>query len=126
MTSRGLKRLDPQGADKTESLLLALAAEQRTGARRFARLERDALAAAPRRRLPRSPIGGGVSDFPLLLAALVALTASAASLAHALVSSIRRRRRDLAILKAPGVRGATTCARRSPGKRQPSRRPESS
>jgi hypothetical protein len=44
---------------------------------------------------------GRVQNLPLLLAALVALMA-AATLAHVLVSSIRRRRRDLAILKTLG------------------------
>ena len=44
---------------------------------------------------------GRVSGFPYLLAALIA-AAAAAVLAHALVTSIRRRRRDLAILKTLG------------------------
>ena len=53
---------------------------------------------------------GQVQNLPLLLAGLVGLLA-AATLAHTLVTSIRRRRRDLAILKMLGfvprqVRGA--------------------
>jgi predicted lysophospholipase L1 biosynthesis ABC-type transport system permease subunit len=44
---------------------------------------------------------GRVQNFPVYLAALVALMA-AATLAHVLVTSIRRRRRDLAILKTMG------------------------
>ena len=44
---------------------------------------------------------GNVQNLPLLLAGLVALLA-AATLAHTLVTSIRRRRRDLAILKMLG------------------------
>ena len=44
---------------------------------------------------------GRVSGFPYLLAALIA-AAAAALLAHALATSIRRRRRDLAILKTLG------------------------
>jgi ABC-type lipoprotein release transport system permease subunit len=44
---------------------------------------------------------GRVQNFPLFLALLVALMA-AATLAHVLVTSIRRRRRDLAILKTLG------------------------
>jgi ABC-type antimicrobial peptide transport system permease subunit len=44
---------------------------------------------------------GQVQNLPLLLAGLVALLA-AATLAHTLVTSIRRRRRDLAILKMLG------------------------
>jgi putative ABC transport system permease protein len=51
---------------------------------------------------------GRVQNFPLYLAALVALMA-AATLAHVLVTSIRRRRRDLAILKTIGFqRGQVT------------------
>jgi ABC-type lipoprotein release transport system permease subunit len=45
---------------------------------------------------------GRVQNFPLYLAVLVALMA-AATLAHVLVTSIRRRRRDLAILKTLGL-----------------------
>src|SRR5207247_643879 len=44
---------------------------------------------------------GRVQNFPVYLATLVALMA-AATLAHVLVTSIRRRRRDLAILKTLG------------------------
>ncbi|MGZ4207501.1 MAG: FtsX-like permease family protein, partial [Actinomycetota bacterium] len=44
---------------------------------------------------------GQVQNLPLLLAGLVALLA-AATLAHTLVTSVRRRRRDLAILKMLG------------------------
>ena len=44
---------------------------------------------------------GRVSGFPYVLAGLIA-AAAAALLAHALVTSIRRRRRDLAILKTLG------------------------
>ena len=44
---------------------------------------------------------GRVQNFPLYLGLLIALMA-AATLAHVLVSSIRRRRRDLAILKTIG------------------------
>jgi ABC-type lipoprotein release transport system permease subunit len=51
---------------------------------------------------------GRVQNLPLLLSALVALMA-AATLAHVLVTSIRRRRRDLAILKTLGFeRGQLT------------------
>jgi hypothetical protein len=51
---------------------------------------------------------GRVQNFPLYLALLVALMA-AATLAHVLVTSIRRRRRDLAILKTIGFqRGQLT------------------
>ena len=53
---------------------------------------------------------GGIQGLPTLLAALLALTAAAA-LAHALVTSVRRRRRELAILKTLGfVRGQILAA----------------
>lgn len=66
----------------------------------LARLEREAAAAVPSR---PAEVGnwGRVSGFPHVLAALIA-AAAAAVLAHALVTSIRRRRRDLAILKTLG------------------------
>ena len=72
----------------------------RTGQATLARLERDASAAVPTR---PAEVGnwGRVSAFPYVLAALIA-AAAAAILAHALVTSIRRRRRDLAILKTLG------------------------
>ena len=44
---------------------------------------------------------GGVRSLPLLIAGLFAI-AAAAALAHALLTSIRRRRRDLAVLKTLG------------------------
>jgi ABC-type lipoprotein release transport system permease subunit len=44
---------------------------------------------------------GGIESLPALLSALLATTAAAA-LAHALVTSVRRRRRELAILKTLG------------------------
>jgi hypothetical protein len=51
-----------------------------------------------------------VKRFPLLLAALLAL-AAVATIAHTLVTSIRRRRRDLAILKTLGfVRGQVSAS----------------
>jgi ABC-type lipoprotein release transport system permease subunit len=44
---------------------------------------------------------GRVENLPVLMAALVA-TGAAAMLVHVLVTSVRRRRRDLAVLKALG------------------------
>jgi ABC-type lipoprotein release transport system permease subunit len=63
---------------------------------------------------PRPPIDvenlGRVGDLPWVLAGLLALLAASA-LAHLLVTSIRRRRRDLAILKALGfTRGQVSAA----------------
>jgi hypothetical protein len=57
--------------------------------------------------LPSSTVRnlGGIGNVPLVLAGIVALMA-AATLAHTLITSIRRRRLDLAILKTLGfVRG---------------------
>jgi ABC-type lipoprotein release transport system permease subunit len=72
---------------------------------------RDALAAIKRRQptlfpLPQLTSGQlknlqGISNVPLLLAGIVALMA-AVTLAHTLITSIRRRRLDLAILKTLG------------------------
>ena len=64
------------------------------------RLTRDVAAAVPRRPVD---VGnwGRVSGFPYLLTALIAV-AVAAILGHALVTSIRRRGRDLAVLKTLG------------------------
>jgi ABC-type lipoprotein release transport system permease subunit len=64
--------------------------------------------------LPRPPIDvenlGRVGDLPQVLAGLLAVLAASA-LGHLLVTSIRRRRRDLAILKALGfVRGQVSAA----------------
>ena len=97
MTFHGLERLDP--GEQRNILLVALAA----GADRestLARLERDVVAAQPER---PADVGnwGRVSGLPHVLAALIAV-AAAAMLAHALVTSIRRRRRDLAIFKTLG------------------------
>jgi ABC-type lipoprotein release transport system permease subunit len=65
-------------------------------------------------RLPRPPIEvenlGRVGNLPQVLAGLLALLAASA-LAHLLVTSIRRRRRDLAILKTLGfARGQVSAA----------------
>ncbi len=91
------------------------------------RLTPEASAAAVSKRLNRElePLGGSIADLrdtpdlsnlkriqslPLLLAGLLAL-AGAATLMHTLVSSIRRRRRDLAILKTLGfLRGQISAA----------------
>jgi ABC-type lipoprotein release transport system permease subunit len=64
--------------------------------------------------LPRPPSNvenlGRVGGLPNVLAGLLALLAAAA-LAHLLVTSVRRRRRDLAILKSLGfVRGQVSAA----------------
>jgi ABC-type lipoprotein release transport system permease subunit len=95
----GLKELQPGAKRNVLFLGLAAAADER---RALERLARESSATAPRRPVD---VGnwGRVSAFPYLLAAFVA-AAAAAVLAHALVTSIRRRRRELAILKTLGFR----------------------
>jgi ABC-type lipoprotein release transport system permease subunit len=97
MTFAALRRLHPRASRNVFLLGLAAGADRQTT---LARLERDASAELPSR--PADVANWGrVSGFPYLLAALIA-AAAAAVLAHALVTSIRRRRRDLAILKTLG------------------------
>jgi ABC-type lipoprotein release transport system permease subunit len=97
MTAGGMRRLDPQAPRNV--LLLGLPATADAQAT-LARLRHEASATPP----PRpAEVGnwGRVDAFPYLFAALIG-AAAAALLAHALVTSIRRRRRDLAILKTLG------------------------
>ena len=97
MTFEALRRLNPQASSNVFLLELAAGADRRAT---LDRLERDASAAVPER--PADVANWGrVSGFPYVLAALIA-AAAIAVLAHALVTSIRRRRRDLAILKTLG------------------------
>ena len=97
MTFEGLRRLNPRASRNVFLVGLAAGADRQAT---LARLERDASAAVPSR--PADVANWGrVSGFPYVLAALIA-AAAAAVLAHALVTSIRRRRRDLAILKTLG------------------------
>jgi hypothetical protein len=93
----GLRRLDPRAEPNILFLGLAQGTDEPAT---LERLGREFGAAAPRRPVD---VGnwGRVSGFPYLLAALIA-AAAAAVLAHALVTSIRRRRRDFAILKTLG------------------------
>jgi ABC-type lipoprotein release transport system permease subunit len=97
MTVGGMRRLDPQ--PPRNLLLLGLAATADAQAT-LARHQREASATPP----PRpADVGnwGRVDAFPYLAAALIGVGA-AALLAQALLSSIRRRNRDLAILKTLG------------------------
>jgi ABC-type lipoprotein release transport system permease subunit len=92
-----LRRLHPEA--ERNILFLGLAPGAPRGAT-LERLTREVSAALPRRPVD---VGnwGRVSGFPYLLAALIA-AAVAAILGHALITSIRRRRRDLAVLKTLG------------------------
>jgi hypothetical protein len=93
-----LKRIQP-GATAS-----ALQASVAPGADRDAALRRLALIAnGPNEAFTPTDLGdfGGVEEMPFLIAALFGL-AAAAALAHTLLVSIRRRRRDLAVLKTLG------------------------
>lgn len=97
MTAGGMRRLDPQAPRNLLLLGLGPTADARAT---LARLQREASATPP----PRpADVGnwGRVDAFPYLAAALIGV-AAAALLAQALLSSIRRRNRDLAILKTLG------------------------
>ena len=97
MAFASLKELQPGVRRNILFLGLAPGADKRET---LERLARETSATAPRRPVD---VGnwGRVSAFPYLVAAFIAV-AAAAVLAHALVTSIRRRRRDLAILKTLG------------------------
>ncbi|MGH2715544.1 MAG: FtsX-like permease family protein [Thermoleophilaceae bacterium] len=97
MTAEGMRRLDPRAPRNL--LLLGLAPTAEAPAT-LARLQREASATPP----PRpADVGnwGRVDAFPYLAAALIGVGA-AALLAQALITSIRRRDRDLAIFKTLG------------------------
>ena len=97
MTFEGLRRLDPRSFRNVFLVGLAAGVDRQAA---LARLERDASATVPSR--PADVANWGrVSGFPYVLAGLIA-AAAVALLAHALATSSRRRRRDLAILKTLG------------------------
>jgi hypothetical protein len=105
MTYDGLARLAPGPASPPRNLLLLRWAPGTDPARAAAGLA----GRAPRLIHPAQPADvanfGRIRNLPVMLAALVAAMATA-MLAHVLVTSVRRRRRDLAILKTLGfVRG---------------------
>jgi hypothetical protein len=102
MTLPGLRRLFPDVPVNIFLIKLAPGISPRQGARALAPIANRAQVGM----LPVS-VASGLDDLrpvrglPFILAAVLAL-AAAATLAHALVTSIRRRRRDLAILKTLG------------------------
>jgi predicted lysophospholipase L1 biosynthesis ABC-type transport system permease subunit len=97
LTFEGFKRVVPDAILFQVHLRVAPGEERAAG---LARLEQQYDWPGPSR---PSTIGdfGGIQDLPALLATLLAATAAGA-LGHALVMSVRRRRRELAILKTLG------------------------
>jgi parvulin-like peptidyl-prolyl isomerase len=97
LTFQSYRRLDPRAQAYTFEARIAPGADRKAT---LARLERRFVAPAPG---PPKTVAdfGGVDDLPLVLSALV-IAIAAAVLAHALVMAIRRRRRDLAVLKTLG------------------------
>jgi FtsX-like permease family len=108
LTLEGLQRLEPnpKNGDGVFYIRYAPDADPAAALRSLQRPSSDVQQDV---QLPRPPIDvenlGRVGNLPPILAGLLALLAAAA-LTHLLVTSIRRRRRDLAILKTLGfVRG---------------------
>jgi FtsX-like permease family len=101
LTWDGLARLVPVSARPAHNLLLLRWAPGADPAPSWARL----LAVAPHLGLPQRPADvanfGRIQQLPALAAGVVAAVA-VAMLAHLLVTSVRRRRRDLAVLKTLG------------------------
>ena len=102
MTLEGLRRLVPKAVANGFAMTLEpgvdLQAEIRKLNREFGRYGSDAGGPAEGTELKNLRT---IEGLPLLLAGLLALSAAAA-VAHMLVTSVRRRRRDLAILKTLG------------------------
>jgi hypothetical protein len=96
-TFQGIRRIDPRAHQNVFLVGLRPDADRNAA---LGRLDRATSARPPRR---PAEVGnwGRVGNFPYLFAALIA-AATAALLGHALVTSISRRRRDLAILKTLG------------------------
>jgi PPIC-type PPIASE domain/FtsX-like permease family len=97
LTFQSYRRLDPRARAYTFEARIAPGADREAT---LARLERRFVTPAPGP--PRTVADfGGVDELPLVLSALL-IAIAAAVLAHALVMAIRRRRRDLAVLKTLG------------------------
>jgi hypothetical protein len=97
-TFEDYKRINPEAAAPTLQARIASGTDRDAALRRLTLMfDSPSVAARP------TDVGdfGGVEALPLLIAA-VFTAAAAAALAHALVTSVRRRRRDLAVLKTLG------------------------
>jgi putative ABC transport system permease protein len=97
-TFQDLKRIDPGATASLLEVRVAANADRTAALNRLSRI-----LGGPSEAVRPTDIGdfGGVKALPALIIAVFAV-AAAAALAHALVISIRRRRRDLAILKTMG------------------------
>jgi hypothetical protein len=98
MSYQALKRIEPEATANAAEMRLAPHVDR---AAAFARLR--AVADGPSSAVTPADVAdfGGVTKMPSFIV-LVFVVAAAAALAHALVSSIRRRRRDVAVLKTLG------------------------
>jgi hypothetical protein len=100
-----LRRVQTEAQPDTWEVRLAPGVDRNRELARLARLFDGSIAVRPQ----TVTDFGGVDQMPFYIAALVG-TAAAAVLAHALVTSIRRRRRDLAVLKTLGFTPAQLSA----------------
>jgi len=93
-----LKRIQPQALASALQARIAAGADREAALRRLA-----AILESPNEAVKPTDVGdfAGVDEMPFLIAAAFGL-AAAAALAHTLLVSIRRRRRDLAVLKTLG------------------------
>jgi ABC-type lipoprotein release transport system permease subunit len=98
MRFAALHRIQPESKANAAEIRIASGADRPAA---FARLR--ALADGPSSAVTPADVAnfGGVSRMPFLIA-LVFVLAAVAALAHALLTSIRRRRRDVAVLKTLG------------------------
>lgn len=102
MTFQGLRRFFPDAVENAFPVRLVPGSDVAAVSKRLnAKLEPIGASVADLQDTPNLSNFKRIEALPLLLAGLLAL-AGAATLVHTLVSSIRRRRRDLAILKTLG------------------------
>jgi hypothetical protein len=105
MSFTALKRVDPQAIPDISVIELAPGADRKRELAKLTLIFDGSSAVRPQ----RVTDFGGVSWMPFLIAGLFA-AAAAGALAHALITSIRRRRRDLAVMKTLGFTRAQVVA----------------
>jgi hypothetical protein len=106
-TFRDFRRISPEAAAPTLQAQIAAGADRDAALRRL-----TVMFDSPSAATTPTDVGdfGGIEALPLLIA-VVFTGAAAAALAHALVTTIRRRRRDFAVLKTLGfTRGQVIAA----------------